>query len=51
MSAIDTEVIDLLKEGQRVVLMGSETFSELPTSFQPSVTGRTNGNLATVIYD
>ncbi|NMA95364.1 MAG: hypothetical protein GX974_04920 [Clostridiales bacterium] len=49
--AIDSEALDLLQNGGKVVLMGTKPFESLPIGFQPSVTGRTIGNVATVIYD
>jgi len=45
------ELKDALREGKDVVLLGAEPFQSLPTSFQMSLAGRTNGNLATVIAD
>src|SRR5699024_9717285 len=50
-SNLDMNMIDLLQNGGKVILLDSVFFPNLPTTFQPSVAGRTNGNLATVIYD
>ena len=40
-----------LKSGSDVLLLSSEPFVSLPTSFQIALAGRTAGNLATVISD
>ena len=44
-------VTDALRSGKDVLLFGKTPFVSLPTSFQMSLAGRTNGNLATVIAD
>lgn len=51
LSALAREDIDHLAEGGRVVLLGGAPFPTLPTQFQMAVTGRVQGNLATVIED
>jgi len=48
---LDDAAISALEGGAAVLLLGSDTFPSLPTSFQPACAGRTNGNLATVIAD
>jgi len=40
-----------LKEGKDVLLLGTEPFVSLPTSFRIALAGRTSGNLATVVGD
>lgn len=45
------ELLEALREGRDVLLLGTEPFVSLPTSFRISLAGRTAGNLATVIYD
>ena len=44
-------VTEALRDGKDVLLLGKSPFVSLPTSFQMSLAGRTNGNLATVIAD
>lgn len=44
-----TELEILLKEGKDVLILGSDPFVHLPTSFRIALAGRTSGNLATVI--
>lgn len=44
-------VTEALHAGKTVLLLGKMPFVSLPTSFQISLAGRTNGNLATVITD
>ncbi len=44
-------VTEALSAGKDVLLLGKTPFVSLPTSFQISLAGRTNGNLATVIAD
>lgn len=46
-----TDLLCKLAAGESVVLFGTGPFSSVNTSFQPSVAGRTNGHLATVIAD
>ncbi|MBQ7838883.1 MAG: beta galactosidase jelly roll domain-containing protein [Lachnospiraceae bacterium] len=41
----------LLEEGRDVLLLGTEPFASLPTTFRIALAGRTGGNLATVIHD
>jgi len=45
------ELIKKMKNGERVVLLGTGPFASVKTRFQLSVAGRTNGHLATVIAD
>lgn len=45
------ELIENLKTGKDVVLLGNEPFPALPTSFRIALAGRTTGNLATVINE
>lgn len=45
------EVLDFIVSGGRVVLIGTKPFPSLPTSFQLSLAGRIQGNLATVIEE
>lgn len=45
------ELLELLREGKDVLLLGAEPFVSLPTSFRIALAGRTSGNLATVIAD
>ena len=45
------ELLENLRAGKDVLLLGQTPFVTLPTSFQMSLAGRTNGNLATVIAD
>ena len=45
------ELLHALEQGKRVLLLGSEPFPSIPTSFQIALAGRTAGNLATVIAD
>ena len=45
------ELKNALSLGKTVVLLGSEPFANLPTTYQIALAGRTSGNLATVIYD
>jgi len=40
-----------LAEGKKVLLLGSEPFASLPTTFRIALAGRCSGNLATVIAD
>ena len=47
----EEELITLLKEGEDILITGSAPFTSLPCSFKISLAGRTNGNLATVVYD
>lgn len=44
-------LVEALLDGKDVLLLGAAPFVSLPTSFQMSLAGRTNGNLATVIAD
>ena len=50
-SELDSDSLKSLSEGGKVVLLGGKPFPTLPTSFSPAPTGRTEGNLATVIAD
>jgi len=45
------KMVSLLKNGNDILLIGSEPFSGLPTSFRIGLAGRTSGNYATVVYD
>lgn len=45
------ELVKALEQGKNVVLLGSEPFKSLPTTYQIALAGRTSGNLATVIED
>jgi len=45
------ELEKLLDAGKTVLLLGTEPFAALPTSFRIALAGRTAGNLATVVYD
>lgn len=47
----ESELLKHLEDGKDVLLFGSEPFYSLPTSFRISLSGRTSGNLATVIKD
>lgn len=40
-----------MKEGKDVLLLGTEPFVSLPTTFRIALAGRTSGNLATVVSD
>lgn len=51
LSALTAQDIDFIEKSGKVLLLGCDPFSTLPTSFQPSVSGRTQGNVATVIED
>ena len=44
-------LLGALEAGKDVLVCNAELFSNLSTSFQISLAGRTTGNLATVIYD
>ena len=44
-------VTTALGKGKDVLVLGNAPFVSLPTSFQISLAGRTNGNLATVVHD
>ncbi|MFV0343004.1 MAG: glycoside hydrolase family 2 protein [Anaerocolumna sp.] len=48
---LDQTAIEFMKEGGRVLLLGGDVFSTLPTTFQIMSGGRVQGNNATVIYD
>lgn len=50
-SALDQDTLSFLNGGGRVLLLGRGPFPALPTSFQMALTGRVQGNLATVIAD
>ncbi len=45
------ELLSRLANGERVLLLGGAPFPTEKTSYQPSVAGRTNGHLATVLSD
>jgi len=45
------ELEALLNSGKDVLLLGTEPFVSLPTSYRIALAGRTSGNLATVIVD
>ena len=47
----EDELIERLKKGERVVILGSSPFKYEGTSFQISLAGRTNGHLATLLHD
>jgi hypothetical protein len=44
-------LMEKMKRGERVLLLGGAPFNTLKTSFQLSIAGRTTGHLATVIAD
>ncbi|MBQ8879889.1 MAG: hypothetical protein IJY69_03495 [Clostridia bacterium] len=46
-----SELIDKMRRGERVLLLGTGPFAYADTRFQLSIAGRTNGHLATVISD
>lgn len=50
-SELNEDAIGFLANGGRGILIGSKPFPSLPTSFQLAITGRVQGNLATVIED
>ncbi len=50
-SALGEEEIKFIASGGSAVLLGGKPFPVIPTSFQLAVTGRVQGNLATVIED
>ena len=50
-SGLDEITLRFLSDGGRALMLGSGPFPALPTTFQLSVTGRAQGNLATVIED
>lgn len=43
------QLVQLLREGKNVLVLGTEPFVSLPTSFRIALAGRTSGNLATVV--
>lgn len=45
------ELEALLEAGKDVLLLGTEPFVSLPTTFRIALAGRTSGNLATVVND
>ena len=45
------ELTALLRDGKRVLLLGTQPFCQLPMTFRIALAGRTSGNLATVIQD
>ena len=45
------ELENALDQGRDVLLLGTEPFHSLPTSFRIALAGRTSGNLATVISE
>lgn len=47
----EAALTEALQAGKSILLLGTELFMGLPTSFQMSLAGRTSGNLATVIAD
>ena len=47
----EEELIDALHKGKDVLLLGSEPFVSLPTTFRIGLAGRTSGNLATIVND
>lgn len=44
-------LLDAMRRGESVLLLGSGPFKSLPASFQIALPGRTCGNLATVVSD
>lgn len=50
-SELNRDTLEKLYNGSRVLLLGGQDFGTLPTSFQLSIAGRVQGNLATVIED
>ena len=51
LSALTADDIEYMKNGGRVILLGSGPFPGLPITFQITPGGRTGGNNATVIHD
>jgi hypothetical protein len=45
------ELTCALEKGETVVILGTEPFNSLETSFRIALAGRCSGNLATVVYD
>lgn len=45
------ELTELLEEGKDVLLLGTEPFTSLPTTFRIALAGRNNGNLATIVSE
>ena len=45
------ELLSRMANGERVLLLGGSPFPTEKTAYQPSVAGRTNGHLATVLAD
>ncbi len=45
------DLLQKMQAGERVLLFGAGPFSSVPTTFQLSVAGRTNGHLATAIAE
>jgi hypothetical protein len=50
-SKLTSELIEYMKSGGRVLLLGSAPFKTAPTSFQVAAAGRVIGNQATVIAE
>ena len=46
-----SELVETLKAGKKVLLLGNAPFVTNSTSFRISLAGRTSGNIATVIHD
>lgn len=45
------ELIGLLRDGRKVLLLGTQPFQGIPVGFRIALAGRSSGNLATVIKD
>ena len=45
------ELEELLENGKDVLILGTEPFVSLPTTYRIALAGRTSGNLATVVTD
>nr|NLN04508.1 hypothetical protein [Clostridiaceae bacterium] len=50
-SELDKDIVEFIAKGGSVILLGNKPFPVLPTTFQISIAGRVQGNLATVIED
>lgn len=47
----EEELVEALRKGKDVLLLGAEPFVSLPTTFRIGLAGRTSGNLATIVSD
>lgn len=50
-SELTEETLNFVENGGKAILLGTKPFASLPTSFQLSLAGRIQGNLATIIED